>query len=60
MDKMYISVRELCHVAGIGHTLAHKLIRDGVLTSTRVGGRRLVLLSSVQALTQEANGKGQR
>lgn len=60
MQKVLISVREFCEVASIGRTFANELIRTNGVTSVRLGGRRLILLSSVEALIQQSIEEQQR
>ena len=53
MQKLLISVTEFCEVAGVGRTYANDLIRRNRVTSVKLGGRRLVVLASVQQLIDE-------
>ena len=45
---LFISVREACHVLGIGRTTLYTLIAHGDVVSARRGGRRLVSSASLR------------
>lgn len=50
-DKV-ISVREFYERTGVGRTTTYKLLNNNTLKSIKVGSRRLILVSSVEALLQ--------
>lgn len=52
-SKLLISVDESCAAADIGRTFANQSIRENRVASIRLGGRRLVVLSSLQKLIEE-------
>jgi excisionase family DNA binding protein len=54
MNKLTISVAEFCEMVGIGRTLAFSLIRSGEVDTIRIGRRRFVLRTSVEALIERA------
>ncbi len=46
---LFVSVREACHVLGVGRTTLYALIARGDVVSARRGGRRLVSSASLRA-----------
>ena len=48
--EQWIDVRTACAKTSLGTTKIHELIADGTLASTKVGGRRLIASSSLEAL----------
>jgi excisionase family DNA binding protein len=40
--KRYLSVKEVCERLPVGKSLVYRLVRDGTLPSTRLGGKILV------------------
>lgn len=54
MNKLTISVAEFCEMVGIGRTLAFALIRSGEVDTIRIGRRRFVLRTSVEAMIERA------
>jgi excisionase family DNA binding protein len=44
------TIREACHVTGLGKTSIYELINQGKLQSVAIGRRRLVLVESIEAL----------
>lgn len=55
---IFVSPHEVAQTLGISRALVYRLLDEGVIDSTRVGGRRLVIRSSldsyVASLTREA------
>lgn len=49
-NEQWLDVRTACARTGLGPTKVHALIADGALTSTKVGARRLIAASSIDAL----------
>ncbi len=49
-DPLAVTVKDACRLSGVGRTTIYQLIRDGKLTSTHVGGRRLILFKSLEDL----------
>jgi len=47
-------VAEASHVTGIGRTTLYKLMGDGSLSSVKIGNRRLIPASALQAILQAA------
>ncbi len=45
-----VSVKETCRLTSFSRSHVYTLISQGKLVSKRVGGRRLVLLASIEAL----------
>jgi len=54
---LFISVREACHVLGIGRTTLYTLITHGDVVSARHGGRRLVSSASLRAYHDRLVGR---
>ena len=48
------TVRQFCNRLSIGRTKAHQLIADGTVKSFKLGSRRLVVNSSIDALFDAA------
>lgn len=48
MEKLLLSVREFCAVAGIGETFAKKLIREGRIQTVKLGDRRMIPAQSAR------------
>ena len=53
-QRLTCTIAEACEVTGIGRTKLYELIGDGLLATTTVGRRRLVLVQSLLSLI-EAN-----
>jgi excisionase family DNA binding protein len=51
-NKLALRVNEASVAAGISRTTIYKLMTDGKLRTTKVGGRRLILREDLQALLQ--------
>jgi excisionase family DNA binding protein len=51
-DKLALRVNEAAVAAGISRSTIYKLMTDGKLRTTKVGGRRLILREDLQALLQ--------
>jgi excisionase family DNA binding protein len=47
-----VTVAETRRITGLGNTTVYELIKRGELTTVKVGRRRLVLYSSIEALLQ--------
>lgn len=45
-----ISIADTCEQLGLGRTKVYKLIQDNQLKSVKLGGRRLVITSSIEEL----------
>lgn len=52
--RLSYSVAEASHVTGIGRTTLYKLMGDGSLASVKIGNRRLIPASALQAILQAA------
>jgi excisionase family DNA binding protein len=50
MTRLAITVDEFCGMIGIGRTKTYELIKDGSLETVAIGRRRLIKMSSVEAL----------
>jgi len=48
-----VPVNEACKMAGFGRTVAYALMAEGRLASTKVRGRRLVFVSSIENVLRE-------
>jgi len=46
---LFVSIREACHILGIGRTTLYALMARGDVVSARRGGRRLVSSASLRA-----------
>jgi excisionase family DNA binding protein len=49
-QETWLDVRTACKRTGLGTTKVHELISSGALVSTKVGARRLIAASSIEAL----------
>ena len=54
--KTYLSVKQVCERLPVCKTLVYRLVREGVIPSTRIGGKILVLEDGLLALL-EGGGK---
>lgn len=54
--EQWLDVRTACDRTGLGTTKVHSLIASGALASTKVGARRLIAASSIDALMRPATG----
>ena len=52
ISKLLVSVDETRAITGLGRTTIYELLNSGVLKSVKIGKRRLVVVESIQALTQ--------
>ncbi|WP_410051266.1 helix-turn-helix domain-containing protein [Bradyrhizobium sp. SZCCHNR1011] len=50
VQRLTCTINEACEVTGLGRTKLYELIGTGLLTTTTVGRRRLVHVSSLQEL----------
>ena len=48
-----VPVNEACAIGGFGRTVAYALMAEGRLASTKVRGRRLVFVSSIENVLRE-------
>lgn len=53
MEVLCVSISSASVSLGIGRTKTYDLINRGVLKTTTIGKRRLVLTSSIRALIEE-------
>jgi excisionase family DNA binding protein len=51
-EKIALRVNDVVAAAGISRTTIYKLMSDGQLRTTKVGGRRLILREDLEALLQ--------
>jgi excisionase family DNA binding protein len=51
-ERLALRVNDAALMAGLGRSSIYKLIDNGRLRSTKVGGRRLILRESLQQLLQ--------
>ena len=49
-QRLTCTVAEACEATGLGRTKIYELIRDGRVTTTTIGRRRLVIVQSLLAL----------
>ncbi|CAN1496254.1 excise, DNA binding domain, excisionase family [Sphingomonadaceae bacterium] len=54
MQPIFISVTETASVLGLGRTKIYQLLNSGDLSSTRIGGRRLVEFASAERFARES------
>ena len=52
-DPLLLSVDEAARLLGIGRTVVYRLLSQGDLRSVKVGGRRLVPRSAVDAFVDD-------
>lgn len=60
MTKLLISMKEFCELAGIGRTHAAQIVAERRVESIRLGGRRLIVLASVEEMIAQALADEQR
>jgi excisionase family DNA binding protein len=51
-QRLTCTVAETCEVTGLGRTKVYELIGNGLLTTTTIGRRRLVLVRSLLSLIE--------
>jgi excisionase family DNA binding protein len=51
-QRLTCTIAEACEVTGLGRTKLYELIGDGLLATTTVGRRRLVLVQSLLSLIE--------
>lgn len=56
-DKIIVSVREACHMLGIGRTTLYGLIKEKQLTTIYIGRRRLIPRTSLEAFVEGASSR---
>jgi excisionase family DNA binding protein len=54
-ERIAVPVSEACAAGGFGVTTCYKLLAEGRLKSTKVGRRRLILVSSLRELMGEGS-----
>jgi excisionase family DNA binding protein len=54
MDPVSVTIPDACKAIGVGRTTVYELIDDGKLDAIKVGGRRLIKVSSIRRLVGEA------
>jgi hypothetical protein len=52
-----VPIPEACRLAGIGTTKLYQLIGDGLVETTTIGKRRLVIFRSLEALIDSGRSK---
>jgi excisionase family DNA binding protein len=50
IKPLAVPVKEACRIGGFGNTTAYELIKKGTLKTKKIGTRRLVIYSSLEAL----------
>jgi hypothetical protein len=53
---LWVSLKEARRIAGLGTTKLYELIGTGAVHSIRVGGKRLIRYSSLEALGSQQQG----
>jgi excisionase family DNA binding protein len=53
MEPIALTIPDAAKASGLGRTKVYELINAGLLRSKRVGGRRVVLVSSIKELLGE-------
>lgn len=56
MQPQTITIGNFCRLYGLGRTKTYELIKKGVLTRVKVGGRSLITWESAQALISVEGG----
>jgi excisionase family DNA binding protein len=56
-DKLALRVNEAAVAAGISRSSIYKLMGEGKLRTTKVGGRRLILRADLEALLEAGVAK---
>jgi excisionase family DNA binding protein len=51
-ERLTCTIADACEATGLGRSNLYKLIGEGQLDTTRIGRRRLVLVSSLLRLVQ--------
>jgi excisionase family DNA binding protein len=51
-QRLTCTIAETCEVTGLGRTKVYELIGDGLLATTTIGRRRLVLVRSLLSLIE--------
>ncbi len=54
-EPLVISVKEACHLLGIGNTTLYALIKSKNLSVVRIGRRTLVTVASIKSLIETSN-----
>lgn len=57
MNKNLLTVEEICSELGIGKTKAYKLIKEGILSSGRIGKRIIVPKAELDKYIDQVMGK---
>lgn len=53
--RLTVTLQETAHMTGLGLTTLYAMLGDGRLRSTKIGGRRLIFVDSIEkALTEAA------
>lgn len=60
MKPLYITVKDLCDLFGLGRTKAFELLRSNLIDSVLLGCRRLVSLESVEKYFATLPKKGDK
>jgi excisionase family DNA binding protein len=53
-ERLTCTVKDACAFSSIGKTKLYELINNGVLATSRVGRRRLVVVSSLREMLETA------
>jgi excisionase family DNA binding protein len=54
-NPVYVTPNDAVRLTGIGRTLLYQLIAEGKLKSIKLGGKRLILFTSIEELAQHAS-----
>lgn len=57
MNKNLLTVEEICSELGIGKTKAYKLIKEGILSSGRIGKRIIIPKAELDKYIDQVMGK---
>ena len=52
-QRLSCTIAEACEATGLGRTKFYELIGEGLVSTTTIGRRRLVLVRSLQTLLEE-------
>ncbi len=62
-ERLSVTVREAVELTGLGQNTIYDLIGDGTLESAKIGGRRLIIFTSLKAMLErgvERTPRGRR
>lgn len=54
LHKIAYSIEEVCEMAGLSRMTVHKEIKEGRLSSSRIGSRHLISMEDIEAWLENA------